>query len=58
MKKCPNCQSECKDFDLNIVALDQFRLIRKIVNTKDSNLSFEEIGHLTWSLLWDQDVTE
>ena len=48
-KTCPNCQSKCKDFDLNIVNIDDFKVIQKLANTEDFN--FTDIGLVVWNIL-------
>jgi len=57
MKTCPNCQSSCKDFDLNVINIKEFDIIRKLSNQNEGEfnmLSFEELGHVVYSLLHEK----
>ena len=56
-KICPNCNTKCKDFDLNTIQIDEFKIIRKLANQNEGEfnvLSFQELGHIVYSMLYEK----
>jgi len=56
MITCPNCQTKCKDFDINTVNIKDFKLIQKLAN--DTNIGFGDLGRIVHALLYSEEAVQ